>query len=384
MPKDLEQKFIEGLEEYGLEYKQPSFAPQNSVSSAHAPGVPVETRDKVVTDHFSPQTTPNVPKIMVQSPSPKQMPISRKRAPSLTTEQLYGPPLARARAEHSTGLPALPIESEALWKFKFPGNTHALMTILLTWSCTIMSCYKRYPKLAFPVNPAFPYPITPPIYEQLISISLYDTSVQPHKEIRFLGPGDAAEMIYGEVDTFRSERDLDAFQAQQKPDCKVQRAATGEGRWAYLLIKGYQATKEETPPHFMIAFHVSAVTDSSDCLHTIFPDAHSAPSTLYPPLLDTPLTRFSSLHNLIRDSHGPSSIHKALRSASSSEQAQGGIADIAAQEGAQTLRRTVLKLDKAGSVPLIEGYRVDVQAFKGWLDAVGKGAGKLVIWRGKE
>jgi hypothetical protein len=41
----------------------------------------------------------------------------------------------------------------------------------------------------------------------------------------------------------------------------------------------------------------------------------------------------------------------------------------------------VLKLEKAGNIPLIEGYKVDVAAFGGWMDACGKGRGKVIMRR---
>ncbi|CAO2655843.1 Nn.00g046460.m01.CDS01 [Neocucurbitaria sp. VM-36] len=380
---------------------------QTIVSDGHNHHVSSTALDENPTRSPSGRHTSNIPRINVQSPSPKKLPMSRRRAPSLTTPGLFGPPPARARTEYSTGLPIFSLESEALWKFKFPGNTHALLTILLTWSYAMQSCYNRCPNpTVFSFNVAFPYAVKPPVYQHLISVSFYDTSILPHKEFRFLGPGDAAEITYGEVDTFRSEKDSEAFQEHLKQDCRVeamkralgletinqkdgrhmsmhQRAATGEGRWGYILIKGHQTGRNETPPHVMIAFHISAITDSSTCLHTIFPDNHPVPSAA--PLPPRPFLRRSfSLQNLINGSRKPLRMHQVLHSASSSELPQGDVANIAPQEGAQTLRRTLLKLGKAGSVPLIEGYRVDVQAFRGWLDAAGRGSGKVIMWREKE
>ena len=185
-------------------------------------------------------------------------------------------------------MPTLAAESEALWKFQFPGNTHALLTNLLNWSYTMQSLYNLCPDpKGFAYNAAFPRPVKPPAYHQLVSVGFYDTSTQPHQEIRFLGPGDAAEIVYGEVDIFRSSAELEE---QRKHDSQVEAmkralkigyvgvqkgshhmpmrhlAATGEGRWAYILVKGYQTMQEETPPHVMIAFHVSATTKVSTCL----------------------------------------------------------------------------------------------------------------------
>jgi hypothetical protein len=57
---------------------------------------------------------------------------------------------------------------------------------------------------------------------------------------------------------------------------------------------------------------------------------------------------------------------------------QVDLSSIVPQEGAHTFKRTVFKLEKAGSIPLVEGYRVDLEEFKGWLDAVGRGEGKVI------
>jgi hypothetical protein len=277
----------------------------------------------------------------------------------------------------------------------------------------MQSFYRHIPSpRAFRSHKVFPFPVTAPIYKHLISVGFYDTSVVPHKEIRFLGPGDAAEMGYAEVDVFRSKEEIAAFEKQEQEFTKIQAmkqklglgvgfaepkgkrgrsqdqmhlAMSGEGRWAYVLIKGRVTSPDEIALHVMLAWHASAVTDASTCLHMIFPDQHNrAPNQPLPK--STPpkqsLKRFASLQNLVSANRGQRNLYREIRSvSSSSELPQVDLSSIVPQEGAQTFKRTVFKLEKAGSIPLIEGYRVDLEEFRGWLDAVGRGEGKVIIWR---
>ena len=346
------------------------------------------------------------PRITIQPPSPVKAPTSKKRAPPSSARDGFGPPLSqRARRDEVAGLPVLPPGEEAVWESKFPGNTHALLTILLTWSRAMWAFRHRLPdpKL-FLIHPAFPYPVTPPIRKQLLSVSFYDTSVEPHKEIRFLGPGDVAEMIYHEVEVFgvpesnndsplpRCSSPIDTIKQtlglveNEAPKhvrymSMPQRAKTGEGRWCYVLIKGAETQDGGIPPHVILAWHISAVTATSDCLHTIYADdvkSQPVAST------QSKLKRFSSLQNFGLALRSPAklNLHQSLRSASSSSELPSVDADTQIdQRGSTTLHRTVLKLEKAGNIPLIEGYRVDVAAFRGWLDACGKGIGKVIMWR---
>ncbi|KAI4950122.1 hypothetical protein J4E91_004778 [Alternaria rosae] len=149
---------------------------------------------------------------------------------------------------------------------------------------------------------------------------------------------------------------------------------------------GYPASPEDiAPPHIMLAWHISAVTNVSSCLHIVFPK-RDAPVPGNQPTTSTsskqPLKRFASLQNLMSGSRGQKHFHREIRSASSSsELPQVDVSSIEPEEGALTLKRTVAKMEKAGSIPLVEGFRVDVGQFKGWLDAVGRGTGKLIIWR---
>ncbi|KAG9189024.1 hypothetical protein G6011_05892 [Alternaria panax] len=367
---------------------------------------------------FRQPLTTHVPRIAIQTPSPTKLPSFKKRLSPQTADEPFGPALKdiRPNSKKATGLPILPASSSALWELDFPGYTPALLTVLLTWSHAMQSFYRRLPDpKTFPMHAAFPHRITPPAYNHLISVGFYDTSIVPHKEIRFLGPGDAAEIGYAEVDVFRSKEKLVAFDAQKQehvskmqamkrklgfgfgcgePDAKVSvyqdqvhLAMGGEGRWAYVLIKGHATSeeKEEVVPHVVLTWHLSAVTDTSTCLHTVFPDKDEPVLGQLPAMPITPkqlLRRLASLQNLVSPSRGQKHLHREIRSGSSSAELPGvEESKILSQEGAQTLKRTVVKLEKAGSVPLIEGYRVDLKHFRGWLDAVGRGEAKVVVWR---
>ncbi|KAF2628660.1 hypothetical protein BU25DRAFT_457465 [Macroventuria anomochaeta] len=350
------------------------------------------------------------PRITIQAPSPVKAATSRKRAPSSSTQNEIDPPLSqRSRRDDVAGLPVLSPDTEAEWTIKFPGNTHALLTILLTWSHAMWAFHHRLPVLKpFSIHPAFPYSITPPLRKQLLSVSFYDTSVEPHKEIRFLGPDDVAEMSYHEVDIFDNPAGNTDSQAPPLWSSSIstikqtlgladseapkqirymdmsQRAKTGEGRWCYILIKGYEPQDGGTPPHLILAWHISAVTATSDCLHTIFPDnATPKPTTRS----QSKLKRFSSLQNfgLALCSPAKFNFHQTLRSASSSSELPPADEPVEnEQRGGTTLHRTVLKMEKAGNIPLVEGYRVDIAAFRDWMDACGKGEGKVIMWKERE
>jgi hypothetical protein len=351
------------------------------------------------------QDTPSVPRIAVQSPSPKK-PMTKKRGAG--SQHKIGPVPAKSRAANDTaGLPILAANQEAKWKFKFPGNTYALLTILLPWSIKMQSLSKRLPDpYLFSMNAAFPYPISPPIWRKLVSVAFYDTSVTPHKEVRFLGSGDVGEISYNEVDVFSYHSPDCAIDPDQAAhDSKVfamkralglnpchttkelkdsQRATNGEGRWAYILIQGHKSKEAGvTSPHVLIAWHMSVITSSSECLHTIYPDNHIPVKPKAPAPSSRGLPRFSSLQNLAARYSESQGLHQAMRSASSSELPEVDL-EIPVDDGAVTLMRRVWKMEKAGRIPLIEGYRVDVQKWCGWLDAVGAGKGKVIVWEEKE
>lgn len=161
------------------------------------------------------------------------------------------------------------------------------------------------------------------------------------------------------------------------------RAKTGEGRWCYVLIKGHTPLDGSTPPHVMLAWHISAITYTGDCVHTVYAN-DIAPK---PAPAQYKVKRFSSLHNLAHALRSPTkfNFHHSLRTASSGS----GLPDIdpyatLEQSYGLTLSRTVMELGKAGGVPLVEGFRVDLKAFREWMEACGRGQGRVIMWRERD
>jgi hypothetical protein len=172
------------------------------------------------------------------------------------------------------------------------------LSILLPWSLTLKRLYNQIQDpYNFSINTAFPYHVKPPVYQKLVSVSFYDMGVTPHKEIRFIGPGDCKEMSYNEVDVFSNSSGTSDL---RDTSCKIgnlksalglagtgsgtpsykhmpmaQRAAFGEGRWSYILLQGLTSSTQEAP-HVMLAWPTCCITSYSDCLHTIYPDAYNA------------------------------------------------------------------------------------------------------------
>ena len=142
----------------------------------------------------------SIPQITVQSAPPTRVSELESRAPPSFAQMAFGPRLGLSHPGETTGLPVVPAEFQGLWKSRFPGNTPALLKNLFDWSCAMRSMYLQSPTVkAFTFNTAFPWRIKPPSHDDLISVGFYDTAAQPHKEIRFFGPGDAADIVYGEV-----------------------------------------------------------------------------------------------------------------------------------------------------------------------------------------
>jgi hypothetical protein len=349
------------------------------------------------------------PRITIQASSPVKSTKLRKRAPSSMNHDELGPPLAqRPRRDDTTGLPVLPLEAANEWTGDFLGNTYALLTVLLTWShMTWTSYHPLHDPQLFAIHPVFAYPVTPPVRKQLVSVSFYETSLETHKEVRFLGPGDAAEISYHEVDVFANPNSRASPPASPRCSAPVdtvkqtlvltdkevskssrymsmpQRAKTGEGRWCYVLIKDHTPPDGSTPPHFMMAWHISAVTFMSDCLHTLYTDDAAPKPT---DSTHNKVKRFSSLQNLAQALRSPAKFNfpHSLRTASSSSElkAVDPYASEQQQEGV-TFMRTIIKLEKAGGIPLIEGFRIDVKDFREWMEACGRGEGKVILWREK-
>jgi hypothetical protein len=116
-------------------------------SAGHAAERTFTVDDQFHADPCSQPQSMTVPQIRVAVPSRKNMPSSKKRKPSFLGEDSFGLPSKGARADDSTGLPTVPIEAKGLWKVQFPGNTHALLTILLTWSLKMQTLHKRLPNV---------------------------------------------------------------------------------------------------------------------------------------------------------------------------------------------------------------------------------------------
>lgn len=346
-----------------------SFPSTNGIQSLEGAKGSTPSRETSFSRHGGP-----VPHSMTAIPS---LPTSKKRPASS-----QGLPTAKVRLDESTtALPILDATQELLWKTKFPGNTYALLTIILTWTFTMQRLHKHiHDPYLFSINPAFPYAIAPPVHQKLVSIAFYDNSTLPHREIRFIGPSDVDEMSYNEVDIFSASEPSGNDEASKV--CAMRRAMglrstsasakeNGTGRWCYIILKGRSSEPESMPaPHVMIAWPRSSVTSTSDCLHTVYPDTTL---TVRPPLVKAP-KRFSSLQNLAAAMR----LDKNLRTASSGS--LPGVVASECREGALMLKRRVVKMEKAGRVPLVEGYRVDVKRWEGWLEAVGRGRGKLIMW----
>src|SRR5690242_7912683 len=120
-----------------------------------------------------------MPQITIQAPSLPKASTSRKRASSPSISDKSGHSLSqRVHRILTAGLPILSEREEAVWKAAFPGNTPALLTTLLTWSYTMWTFYNQLPNpKLFSIHLAFPYAVSPPKRQQLLSVSFYDTSV---------------------------------------------------------------------------------------------------------------------------------------------------------------------------------------------------------------
>ncbi|KAH7068732.1 hypothetical protein FB567DRAFT_609093 [Paraphoma chrysanthemicola] len=379
-----------------VETRSGNIAPQGFVPGGYVPalhGIPpfpmpfLEDRQQMLPP----------PEIKIQAPSPTKTSPSKKRRPTVSDQV---PPAKPQLTDETTDLPVLAADQENLWKEDFPGNTNALMTIMIPWSMSMTRLNAQLPDAYhFSINAAFPYRVEPPLAHKLFSAAFYDDKPTPHKEIRFLGPGHKVDMTYYEVDVF-SYKDKPAFSVHASKVAALRRALKldvpethvdhmsmrhrgdiGEGRWAYILIKAHaSAYPDEVPPHVMIAWHTTAVTRASKCLHTIYPGGSNAPKSAAAPQ-PKGLKRSASLQNLAARSRDAARVRQDLRFASSAElPGVDGATDVV-QPGALALLREVWKMEKAGRTPLIEGYRVDVGAWREWLEAVGGGRGKVVVWR---
>ncbi|CAA9956500.1 hypothetical protein PTMSG1_00108 [Pyrenophora teres f. maculata] len=285
------------------------------------------------------------------------LPKINKPAQSPWREDLFGPVLEGPRVQGGTGLP------------------------IITWnSLEVMMKFQdrlSHPQ-SFAVHPAFPLQTKHPTRKRLISVSFYDTTTNPHQEIRFFGPGDVTDIVYAEVDVFKS---IEVKKNRSMDQMKY--ASTGEGRWAFIHIEDHGVRKswEAQFPFVLLAWQISTVTSTSQCVHTIYPDG--APTTL-PPI--RPQSSGRSVRRLVSLSQMQDArlqkqrLYEAIRSESISELAQAEMSSDLPLVGSHKFVRTVIKLGKPGNIPLIEGHRVDIPEFGKWMDAVARGQGKVVLW----
>ncbi|KAF2642673.1 hypothetical protein P280DRAFT_271543 [Massarina eburnea CBS 473.64] len=367
------------------------------------------------------------------------------------------------------GLPTLPLRAECLWTDEFPGNTLGLTHKLLTWHAMTRALYDKYHPSVRLMNthPLFPYPPERPVNISLVSISFYDTSVWPHRELQYFGPGDVESIVYAEVDTFAGPDEVDMeeaakikspkrnsnFERMKKMNGEYSTKETfrrmdmrgkdekGEGRWAFVIIKGkLEKGDEGVAPWLTVAWPTMAVTRKSNCLHTLFPDHDkdnvSASTTYVPGVNPTqpafsaststlPLPRRSTSASSSRSyiqprfhlpsatsspSPTPSSRHRRKRTVtmpsmvtaacpgigfspgisamttfsypSSASLAVSPAADgpgISLRNDAWTVKRTIMEFGNDLGMPCVEAYRTDPAAWKGVLDVVGRGCGKVVM-----
>ncbi|KAF2830488.1 hypothetical protein CC86DRAFT_452909 [Ophiobolus disseminans] len=338
--------------------------PHDFASREYAPAAPINTKMPAPM-RYEPQTAAPIPNIAIQPPSPK-IPTSKKRSAGIS--YMSGPTKTKPRAANDTaGLPILSADKEAKREVNLQSYEPTLLAILLPWSSAMERLYAlvRDPHL-FTINEALANRVDPPIVRNLVSIAFYDTSVTPHKEIRYIGPGDVASITYREVNVFVDPR-------------RAIREAEGEGRWVYVVVEGHASPESDTRPHVAIAWQKSAVTRASDSLHTVYPDNHIASKAAAPTLQKVPKG-----HSSLQDMAGRyAASHTHMRTASSAEVLGDNVA-ARASDGALTFKKEVWKMEMAGKIPLIAGQRVKLAKWKGWLDAVGAGKGKVVVWRERE
>lgn len=328
----------------------------------------------------------------------------------------------KARFEDMVGLSVLPASASASWVAGFPGNTPALSKTLLTWNQTMNSFYAKCGHELVEMHPVFPYPPTNPLTLALLSVSFLDTSTDPPKELRFIGPGDVNSMFYCEVDTFRVrgrvEGDKQRFGASRaaragyerlveskaipsltptKMADMRQRNDSGEGRWCFIVVRGTtppDAENETRVPHAVVAWPESAVTRVTNCLHNVvLPEEDkgvfetnsmnaatmsSSPAPM-PPVPASPFTGQMPITTpppLFPEFANIEGLYEELRSATTTSFPALPTDSL---KNSVTIKRFTLDFEKAGKLPLVEAYRTDAKTWIPFLDAVGKGQGKVVL-----
>ena len=307
----------------------------------------------------------------------------------------------KPRIPGQTGIRTLPASFTLAWTPAFPGNTPQLSQILCRWHFTMSTLYRRCSEeFLMSVHPLFPYAPTRPVNIPLLSISFWDTAESPHREMRFIGPGDVSSILYAEVDTFYKDEDktrggsfkTPLFGKKKAEQVELRnvdmrgRNERGEGRWCFIVVQGLLKKgegPEAVPPAVTLAWPVSAVTGKEECLYGISHEELGA-STLTAPASASTSVPTTSIPTIDAQTPMPPNIypniiptpalHAALRSATSSTLPPPG-----PQIAGLTLRRATLMFQKAGGIPLVQAYRTDVRGWTEFMEAVGRGEGKVVM-----
>ncbi|EDU40898.1 predicted protein [Pyrenophora tritici-repentis Pt-1C-BFP] len=376
VPHFLKKEFEQGMAEYGIDANNPATDEQRrrwlEIMDTGQQVVPSSSRgqdaapekDASREQDVSTRTRPNSPNMDFGGPL---LPNTNNPAQSPWREDLFGPMLKEPRVASETGLPTIPWRWVTVPRPKFPGNTPGLQLILLNWLEVMEEFQRRLPHpQAFAVNPAFPLNMTHPTRKRPVSVSFYETTTNPHRELRFLGPGDATSIVYGEVDLFESK-------GQKRLRTLENYNPVGEGRWAFVHIEDRRSMQpgEGSPSFVLLAWPTSAVTSRSESLHTIYPK--DTPLTTLPPIRPQPpggsLRRLMSISQILDPEAQRKRLYEAIRSKSASELAEVDTSSNLPPAGSQKFVRTVIKLEKPGNTPLVEEYRVDMMVFGEWMDA---------------
>jgi hypothetical protein len=187
------------------------------------------------------------------------------------------------------GMVTLPASFTLAWTPLIPGNTLNLAQTLFRWHHTMTTLYRRCSEESImQIHPLFPYQPSPVVAVPLVSASFWDTSSEPHREMRFMGPGDVSGILYAEVDTFI----LDSTKEEQARNDFFTKVWTGnegselrnidmrarndrgEGRWCFIVINGLKKDgepKEAVRPCLVLAWPVTANTSGEDCVWAHIP-----------------------------------------------------------------------------------------------------------------
>ncbi|KAF2465478.1 uncharacterized protein BDR25DRAFT_378633 [Lindgomyces ingoldianus] len=318
-------------------------------------------------------------------------------------------PGKKRRGDSVQSFTTLPITQAHAWKTPFPGNTENLAHTLLNWHSVMHHMYSNASQpdlLAF--HPMFAFKPSKPKSVPLVAASFWSTGSEPHKELYRIEAGDVARLLYKEVDTFAKRREMESDKEKgnqkvglreifKKKDVKGKEprdvSLTTDGRWRFLVIRGHLDANEEyeelddgvcVAPYAILAFPTTAVTYTSESLFNCPPESPPEPASTTP---ERPaLSRFASMPMLSRAFSRSCASVRATSTTNLNGPKQLSIPSLQTHEVPKAtpppalLRRTLLWFEIAGHVPLVEGYRTDTFAWRPFLEAVGRGEGKIQLW----